>query len=320
MIWDKRGLLLSVDKDSDWSWSHCHKPTPVLLGKDRIRVYFGVRSKTGITRTTFADFEVLPDFDLTLLYRHDKPCFDIGKLGAFDDSGANVSCVINEGSLLYMYYIGWNPSTTVHTRNSIGIAKSTNGGVSFNRIFDGPIIDRNHIEPYYTGAVEVIRSDSNDDARFWVYYTSGTEWILVDGKPEIKYHIKFGHSKDGIVWIRDNQDAILSENPDECVARPSVVRHNNRFLMWYSRRSISRFRTDMSRGYRAGFAYSNDGLNWNRCDDKSGIEPSSTGWDSEAIAYPYVIRYKDAYIMFYNGNGFGRTGFGYAVAPVSAFD
>jgi hypothetical protein len=44
------------------------------------------------------------------------------------------------------------------------------------------------------------------------------------------------------------------------------------------------------------------------------LKLSDSGWDSEAIAYPYVIRIKNKYIMFYNGNGFGKTGFGYAIS------
>ena len=50
-----------------------------------------------------------------------------GKIGAFDDSGSNVCSVLKVENEYYMYYIGWNPSTTVHTRNSIGIVFSDNG-------------------------------------------------------------------------------------------------------------------------------------------------------------------------------------------------
>ncbi len=35
--------------------------------------------------------------------------------------------------------------------------------------------------------------------------------------------------------------------------------------------------------------------------------------DSEAISYPYIFIFKERKIMLYNGNGFGKTGFGYAV-------
>ena len=37
-----------------------------------------------------------------------------------------------------------------------------------------------------------------------------------------------------------------------------------------------------------------------------------TGWDSEMICYPCVVKTKEKYYMFYNGNSHGKTGFGYA--------
>jgi len=30
------------------------------------------------------------------------------------------------------------------------------------------------------------------------------------------------------------------------------------------------------------------------------------------IAFPYISKYKKRNYMFYNGNGFGKSGFGYA--------
>ena len=30
------------------------------------------------------------------------------------------------------------------------------------------------------------------------------------------------------------------------------------------------------------------------------------------VCYPEVVKYKDLYYMFYNGNKFGNTGIGYA--------
>ena len=44
-----------------------------------------------------------------------------------------------------------------------------------------------------------------------------------------------------------------------------------------------------------------------------GIDVSEEGWDSEMIAYPFVWEHKGQRYMAYNGNGFGRSGFGYAV-------
>lgn len=307
MPWIKKGLIYCASGIYGFDNSHCHKPTPLILDDSTIRIYFGVRDKENKTRTTFIDVDI---YDLSKIkYIHNKPVLDLGKIGAFDDSGANVSSIVRNGNDLYMYFIGWNPSTTVHTRNSIGLAISKNNGLTFERLFDGPILDRCKDEPYYTGAVDVII----DDKVWKMWYTSGTIWKMINGKPEIFYHIKFATSLNGIDWVRNNISAIPPSNEYEATARPCVIKENNKYRMWYSRRSLIDFRTNYKSSYRAGYAESLDGINWIRLDDLAGIDISDNGWDAEAIAYPYVIKVNNKLIMFYNGNGFGKSGFGYAI-------
>ena len=63
-------------------------------------------------------------------------------------------------------------------------------------------------------------------------------------------------------------------------------------------------------GYRAGLALSRNGIHWTRVDDAIDMGPSGSGWDSEVICYPVFYEHDDRLYIFYNGNGFGRTGFG----------
>jgi len=311
MNWIKKGLIYCPSGQHGFDVSHCHKPTPLILDDKTVRVYFGVRDSSVKSRTTFVDLDIN---DLSkVVYVHDKPTLDLGKIGTFDDSGNNVCSVVRFGELIYMYFIGWNPSTTVHTRNSIGMAISKDNGLTFERPYDGSILDRTKDEPYYTGAVDVIK-----DGDIWkMWYTSGSEWKILNGKPEIYYHIKYATSENGIDWRRDNISCIKPKTDLEATARPSVLKEivdgKAIYRMWYSRRDLLDFRIDKKHDYRAGYAESSDGINWNRMDEQVGIDVSSEGWDSNAIAYPYVIRIKNQLIMFYNGNGFGKTGFGYAI-------
>lgn len=305
--WIKRGLIYSPNGEHGFDFSHCHKPTPLILNSSTLRVYFGVRDEERKTRTTFVDLD-LNNLN-QIKYIHDKPVLDLGKIGAFDDSGANVCSVIRSNNDVFMYFIGWNPSTTVHTRNSIGLAISKDNGFSFERAFDGAVLDRTKDEPYYTGAVDV-RKEGN---KWKIWYTSGSEWKIINGKPEIFYHVKYGTSKNGVDWERENVTCIPPSNEFEATARPSVIFHKGVYKMWYSKRNLENFRTDSKQSYRPGYAESEDGINWTRMDDALDLPLSSKGWDSEAIAYPYVIEINGKLVMFYNGNGFGKTGFGYAI-------
>jgi len=307
MIWIKKGLIYSVNNLNNWACSHCHKPTPLILDNTTIRIYFGVRDKNSHTRTTFIDVD--RNNPLKIKYIHDKAVLDLGSIGAFDDSGANVSSIVRIGNMIYMYYIGWNPSTTVHTRNSIGLAVSIDNGLTFKRLYEGPILDRNKEEPFYTGAVDVKIING-----FWkMWYTSGSRWEIINGKPEICYHIKYAESENGIDWNRLNRSSILPSTDYEAIARPSVIYEDAVYKMWYSKRYIDDFRFDKNKNYRAGYAESSDGVNWQRMDELAGIDISVDGWDSNAVAYLYTIKSNDTLIAFYNGNGFGKTGFGFAV-------
>jgi len=62
-----------------------------------------------------------------------------------------------------------------------------------------------------------------------------------------------------------------------------------------------------------GYAESEDGISWVRKPEKCDIGLSETGWDSEMLEYASVKRVDDTYYMIYNGNAFGKTGFGYAI-------
>ncbi|WP_312924747.1 hypothetical protein [Stutzerimonas nitrititolerans] len=309
IVWKERGFIFNVPKSNKigFAFSHTHKPTPLQINRDVLRIFFGTRSEAGHTRTTYIDVDAhnpsrILDESMPLI-------LDLGKIGAFDDSGANVCSIIALPDRIHMYYIGWNPSTTVHTRNAIGVAVSYDQGRTFSRLYDGAILDRSKDEPYYTGAVDVVHNGEF----FEMWYTSGTHWEFIDGKPEIMYHIKYAYSQDGIEWIRPGISCIPPSSPTEATARPSVIRKDGKYLMWFSYRDIDGFRERASSMYRAGYAESNDGRNWTRIDDLAGVTPSSGGWDGDAVAYPYVRKVNESYLMLYNGNGFGRTGFGYCI-------
>ena len=44
-----------------------------------------------------------------------------------------------------------------------------------------------------------------------------------------------------------------------------------------------------------------------------GITRSNEGWDSIMMCYPYLYQHRGRKYLLYNGNGFGESGFGYAV-------
>ncbi|HWB62995.1 MAG TPA: hypothetical protein VG603_05735, partial [Chitinophagales bacterium] len=80
-----------------------------------------------------------------------------------------------------------------------------------------------------------------------------------------------------------------------------------------SYRDVADYRVNASQGYKIGLAVSKDGISWDKRYDETGITPSAEGWDSAMIEYPHVFEHGGYYYMLYNGNGFGKDGFGYAI-------
>ena len=307
-MWQKKGLIFKVDKNADWMQTHAQLPTADLIGDNKLRIYFCTRNNKNMSFTTYLD--VMADNPKNICYVHDKPILDLGKLGCFDESGIMPSWIINHDDKKYLYYIGWNIGASIRYRVSLGLAISDDGGNTFKKVSQGPVLDRNIIDPFAIGNQAIIIE--NNIWRMW--YMSYVKWEILNGIPEPFYNIKYAESTDGIHWDRRDVVCIDFKDKQEAgIARPHVYLENGIYKMFYSyRTAASNYRKDKNESYKIGYAESKDGLSWVRKDDEAGIGTSDSGWDSEMICYPNIVKVNGKCLMFYNGNGFGRSGFGYA--------
>lgn len=309
MKWGKRGLIFKAENHHyDWMQTHAQVPVVDKIDDERLRIYFGTRDEKNRTLTTY--IEVDADDPQNVLYVHDKPILSLGRLGCFDDSGVMPSDIVDQNGKKYFYYLGWNVGNSVRYRVANGLAISNDNGKTFKRISEGPIMDRNLIEPIAVSTQCVLFEKG-----IWkTWYMSYVKWEIINGITEPFYNIRYAESADGIDWKRKGIVCIDFKSEEEAgIARPFVLKENGIYKMWYSYRSGIDYRTDRNQGYRIGYAESVDGLRWERKDDEAGIDISKEGWDSEMIAYPYIYEHKGKKYMLYNGNGFGQSGFGYAV-------
>jgi hypothetical protein len=296
--WRKLGVIFSPTGNSQWMKSYAAVPFAEQLEGNVFRVYFTTRDIDNRSYVAYLDIDITNPFNILKI--SDRPVLAPGSLGGFDDSGAMGSWVTEHNSIKYLYYQGWNLGVTVPFRNSVGLAvQSENSG--FRRYCPGPIVDRSMYEPHFTGTPCVIV----DDGKWKMWYLCCTEWLMENNLPKHKYHIKYAESDDGIYWLRNGVIAIDYANEDEyAISRPSVIRDGELWRMWYSYRG---------QAYRIGYAESIDGQKWTRLDSEVGIDVSPMGWDSEMIEYPFVFNHDGKLYMLYNGNEYGKTGFGLAV-------
>ena len=232
----------------------------------------------------------------------------LGDIGCFDEFGLHPLSVLNVGSEVWLYYVGWTRMQSVPFNRAIGLAISKDGGSTFQRYSRGPILGATHNEPYLQQGphVKIINN-------IWhMWYLTGIDWTRdADGRMEAIYQIVHAESDDGIYWRRDGVPLIGAKENNECHAGQSVIFKNNAWHMWFSYRRGLNFR-NAEGGYRIGYAQSKDLINWERDDSKSGISISTDGWDSEMLCYPNILEVDKRFLMFYCGNYFGRDGFGCA--------
>ena len=307
MKWIKHGVIYTPKGNSFWNKTHASVPTVDKVSAAVWRIYFASRDEQSRSFTSFIEVEA--GNPKKVLYEHPAPILPLGKLGAFDDCGVMPSRIVNLGAEKYLYYIGWAVRKTVPFHNGIGLAISRDGGTTFERFSEGPLFGSTYGEPYFASSPCVLL----DEDRWRCWYLSCTKWEVIEGRPEAFYHIKYAESRNGIDWERKGIVAIDYKTQMEAgISQPSVLKEDGRYKMWYSYRDGAGYRTKSDKSYRIGYAESDDGIQWTRLDETVGITVSDDGWDSEMIEYPYVIVHGQEKYMFYNGNGFGASGFGFA--------
>lgn len=317
MKWKKIGQIFDPTKWNDGitrEWMKTHSQcTHTLILDDVVRVYFSCRPENdelGFAKsyTTFLD---LDKNDLTKILRvSDKPIMKLGELGTFDEFAVYPSCNIVHNERVLFYYAGWTRCQSVPFNTSIGLAISSDNGETFTRIGPGPIMCASVDEPFVISGPKVRKFNN----KWFMFYLAGTKWIEHDGKKEIIYKNKLATSDDGINWTKYNKNIIediLDEN--ECQAGPDVFEYNGKYHMYFVYREGLDFRTEIGRGYKIGYAVSDDLFNWERKDEEAGIHYSIDGWDSTMHHYPHVFKIGDKHYMLYNGNDFGKFGFGLAI-------
>ena len=88
---------------------------------------------------------------------------------------------------------------------------------------------------------------------------------------------------------------------------------DSKFYLWYAIRNATDYRENIANSYRIKCAESSDLIHWIRTKELGlDIDPKSN-WENTMVEYPHVFEFENQIYMLYNGNGFGETGFGYAI-------
>lgn len=298
-LWRKEGFLLSGTR--------AQIPTVLPVSESLWRIFYS--NRTPDNKSYIQSVDIDPEAPFRILDRNLGPILPLGGIGEFDSFGTMPSCFHQTISEVRMYYIGWSIRADAPFQNSIGLAISKDGGKTFHKAFRGPVLSTGPEDPFTSTTPFVIqRGDSalNID----LYYASGTEYRGTELRYCIKLKKHFGH-----VHYNEIDDCRIIEYVSDAeggICRPCVIGNH----MWYCYRN-----RDPKNSYKIGYAKRTGLDRWSRTDTEMQWSPVNYSvLDTEMACYPFVLKYRDTYYMFYNGNGFGATGIGLATLPTKEID
>jgi len=283
-----------------------------LVFDNFVRIYFSTRKRDEKTQK-YLSYIAFVDFDKNLkniINSSQTEVIPLGGLGTFDEHGIFPINLIRDKDKVLAYTCGWSRRVSVSVETSIGLAVSDDEGLSFTKYGNGPIVTSSLHEPVLVGDAFVQKYEN----LFHMWYIYGTKWInATDSEPEARvYKIAHATSFDGIHWEKEEGVQIIDDklNSDECQALPTVVKIGTRYHMYFCYREATDFRNNPKRGYQLGYAYSDDLKKWNRDDELGKVHTNEGEWDSDMMCYPHLFECDSKVFLLYNGNEFGKFGFG----------
>jgi hypothetical protein len=272
--------------------SHDHyaqMPIPVVEN-NKLIVYFTSRDEKNQSIPMNVEMVVSPKI---LVGSANLVPLEFGKDGAFDDSGIMLSSILDGELGQMIYYIGWNRSSNVPYRLSIGLATRKSYSHHFSKFSPGPIVDRSPSNPYFVTTPDITRIDG----KYRMLFSSGTDWILHNERKESIYSLASATSDDGINW--DHFKHINKSDSNLCTARPFRFESHT----YFSERPAFGFR-EKGFGYRIRATRNLEDPFQQTCE-----LVWNGGRDDRDRAYASVIEFSGKRYIFYNGEKFGKNGF-----------
>lgn len=279
--------------------SHAANPLPVLIAGDTYRIFYSGRDADNRSSVGAVDIDIV---SRKIIQEHVNPFFEHGTRESFYADGVSIGNCYQVDDVQYILFMGWQIPDGEHWRGEIGRLIVS---PSLTLVLDKPVpfISRSNIDPISLSYPWVVKTSAQD---YSMWYGSTRDWDAGNG--EMLHVINYASSTDGHNWRFEGLGLPYKLNEAQAFSRPSVLGNiNTGFEMWFS------YRSGKGQTYRIGYATSRDGRSWQLALNEVGIDISAGGWDSEMIEYPFVFDHKGQRYMLYNGNGYGKTGFGLAV-------
>ena len=297
--WKKLGLIFENKGVHEKLKTHASNPVPVHITDSVYRIYYSGRDSENRSSVGAIDF----DLDQKKVIKvFNEPFLQHGKLNSFYEAGISIGNVYEVDGEKYILFMGWQNRPGEHWRGDVGRIRIKK---DFSLELDSEI-------PFLSVDDDIDKVSlsypwvSIEDETFHMWYGSTKSWEAGNG--EMEHVINYATSKDGHSWNKKGQvvPSILGEA--QAFSKPTVIgTYETGYRMWFS------YRGNQDK-YKIGYAYTSPKSSiWNLSLSQAGIKVSLEGWDSEMVEYPYVFKHKGDIFMLYNGNSYGKSGFGLAI-------
>ena len=235
--WEKLGRIFNpTDVTNRYFIKEFAQAPSVIVFDSFIRVYFSCRPEPD-EHGQYVSYSSYLELDRKDLFKvlkiSEKPILELGELGTFDEFGTYPVSVIKVKNEYRAYYAGWTRCESVPFNVAIGVGISKDEGRSFHKLGKGPILSYSVDEPFILSGPK-IRFFNN---KYYLFYISGSKWILDNGKPEPVYRIRLAISEDGLNWEKVNRDLIpIQVEENEAQSSPDVFFFNGKYHMFFSYR------------------------------------------------------------------------------------
>jgi len=300
MSWTDQGLIFNVDNLEPWAHSHCYVPTAIEL-RDRIRVFGAFWNENKHGRLGYVDVD--KNNPTEILSYAKTPILQDSKPGMFDSNGVTPLSVVKTDGDIRLYYAGWQKFEEAGKRYTIfiGLCVSKDGGKTFTRHQDTPVIGPRHDKETVRTGGFVLHTEK--EWRIWL--ATFEKNITVNSVTTPSYNLETMTSLDGINWPNEQTEIYpVQDNKIMGYGRGAVWVENGIYKGLFSVRSWD------ARYHSIDYAESADGMDWSSpsATHKMAFPAAATKDGQTEVCFPSLIHQKDRILMFYNGNDFGAEG------------
>ncbi len=296
MSWEKLGQVFQINEEDVYLNSHASNPLAIYLEGNIYRVFYSGRDTDNKSSVGYVDIDIVLH---KVVKEKNGLIFQYGSPDSFYSHGVSIGNMYQSNNEKYILFMGWNIRNNEHWRGDVGRLRLINNE-HLEIIPNSPFMTTDRDDQVSLSYPFVVFHEGI----YKMWYGSTLSWTSENG--EMIHVINYATSLDGENWEKHGLAIPYELGVAQAFSRPTVIINEEGYHMWYS------FRSGTGEKYRIGYSFSEDGVNWIRKHNETGIAVSESGWDSEMICYPFVLEHKGEKYMLYNGNQYGKEGFGIA--------